>query len=149
MWRILGRVAHLWPQNLYRLISKIHSKIIKFNHTKAGEYILGDHILLLETIGNKSQKIRKTPLTYAEHEGSYIVAASFSGNDNTPDWFFNLSTSPPYITVKNSRFKVMVEIIALDNKKFYWSLLDQVYPTFKTYRDRTDRDIPLIKFIKA
>ena len=149
MWRILGKVAHLWPTNFYRLISKIHSKIIKFNHTKAGEYILGDHILLLETIGNKSQKLRKTPLTYAEHKNSYIVAASFSGNDNTPDWYFNLFTSPPYITVNDSRFEVVVEEIQLENKEFYWSLLDEVYPTFKTYRQRTDRDIPLIRFIKA
>ena len=43
----------------------------------------------------------------------------------------------------------MVEEIQLDNKEFYWSLLDEVYPTFKTYRERTDRDIPLIRFIKA
>lgn len=149
MWRILGKVAHLWPKNLYRIISKIHSKIIKFNHTKAGEYILGDHILLLETIGNKSQLLRKTPLTYAEHNDSYIVAASFSGNKNTPDWYFNLFTSSPYITVKNSRFQVIVDEIELDNKEFYWSLLDQVYPTFKIYRERADRDIPLIKFTKA
>lgn len=149
MWRILGKVAHLWPKNLYRIISKIHSKIIKFNHTKAGEYILGDHILLLETIGNKSQLLRKTPLTYAEHNDSYIVAASFSGNKNTPDWYFNLFTSTPYITVKNSRFQVIVDEIELDNKEFYWSLLDQVYPTFKIYRERADRDIPLIKFTKA
>ena len=149
MWRILGKVAHLWPKNLYRIISKIHSKIIKFNHTKAGEYILGDHILLLETIGNKSQLLRKTPLTYAEHNDSYIVAASFSGNKNTPDWYFNLFTSTPYIIVENSRFQVIVEEIELDNKEFYLSLLDQVYPTFKIYRERADRDIPLIKFTKA
>ena len=149
MWRILGKVAHLWPKNFYRIISKIHSKIIKFNHTKAGEYILGDHILLLETIGNKSQKLRKTPLTYAEHNDAYIFASSFSCNMNTPDLYFNLFTSAPYITVKNSRFQVIVEEIELDNKEFYWSLLDQVYPTFKTYRERADRDIPLIKFIKA
>ncbi len=73
----------------------------------------------------------------------------FSGNKNTPDWYFNLFTSAPYVTVKNSRFQVIVEEIELDNKEFYWSLLDQVYPTFKTYRERADRDIPLIKFIKA
>jgi len=149
MWRILGKVAHLWPNKFYKLISKIHSKLIKFNHTKAGEIIIGDHILLLETVGNRSKKIRKTPLTYAKHEDSYIVAASFSGNDNTPNWYFNLFTSPPYITVDNCRFTVFVEEIKKDKKEFYWALLDQVYPTFKKYRERTGRDIPLVKFIKA
>ena len=43
-----------------------------------------------------------------------------------------------------------IKILKIGSRKeFYWSLLDQVYPTFKTYRERADRDIPLIKFIKA
>ena len=92
MWRLLGKSAHLWPEWLYKIVSKIHSKIIKFNHSFLGEKIIGDHILLLETIGSKTNQLRKTPLTYANFENDYIVAASYSGNDKTPDWFYNLST---------------------------------------------------------
>ena len=79
MWRLLGKSAHLWPEWFYKLISKIHSKIIRFNHTFLGEKIIGDHILLLETIGSKTKQLRKTPLTYANCENDYIVAASYSG----------------------------------------------------------------------
>ena len=83
MWRLLGKSAHLWPEWLYKIVSKIHSKIIKFNHSFLGEKIIGDHILLLETTGNKTNQVRKTPLTYANCENDYIVAASYSGNDKT------------------------------------------------------------------
>ena len=94
-------------------------------------------------------RLRKTPLTYANCENDYIVAASYSGNDKTPDWFYNLSTSNPFITINNERFEATYELIESSDKEYYWSLLDQVYPTFQMYRKRTDRDIPLIKFSKV
>ena len=149
MWRLPGKSAHLWPEWFYKLISQIHSKIIRFNHSFLGEIIIGDHILLLETIGSKTNKLRKTPLTYANYKNDYIVAASYSGNNKTPDWFFNLSSKNPFITINNERFEVTYELIESSEKEFYWSLLDEVYPTFQMYRKRTDRDIPLIKFSKA
>ena len=78
MWRLLGKSAHLWPEWFYKLISKIHSKIMRFNHSFLGEKIIGDHILLLETIGSKSKQLRKTPLTYANHNDDYIVVIRVS-----------------------------------------------------------------------
>ena len=149
MWRLLGKSAHLWPEWLYRLISKIHSKMMKFNHTYIGEKIIGDHILMLETIGKKTNQVRKTPLTYANYEDQYIVAASYSGNDKTPDWYFNLSSHNPHITVNNERFEATYELIDSSEKEYFWNLLDEVYPTFQMYRKRTSREIPLIKFSKA
>ena len=134
MWRLLGKSAHLWPEWFYKLISQIHSKIIRFNHSFLGEIIIGDHILLLETIGSKTNKLRKTPLTYANYKNDYIVAASYSGNNKTPDWFFNLSSKNPFITINNERFEVTYELIEYSEKEFYWSLLDEVYPTFQMYR---------------
>ena len=149
MWRLLGKTAHLWPSWLYKIISKTHSKIMRLNHTHLGEMIIGDQILLLETVGNKTNKIRKTPLTYANHNGDYIVAASYSGNDKTPDWFYNLSSNNLFITINNERFQASYELIGSSEKEIFWNLLDEVYPTFQMYRKRTDRDIPLIKFSKA
>ena len=149
MLRLFGKSAHLWPDWLYKLISRIHSKLIKFNHTYIGEKIIGDHILMLETIGKKSNQVRKTPLTYANYEDHYIVAASLSGSDKTPDWFHNLSNYNPYITVDSIRFEATYELIDSQEKDFFWSLLDEVYPTFQMYRQKTSRDIPLIKFSKA
>ena len=86
---------------------------------------------------------------YNHFENNFIVAASYSGNDKTPDWFYNLSTDNPFITINNERFEATYELIESSEKEYYWSLLDEVYPTFQMYRKRTNRDIPLIKFSKA
>ena len=104
MWRLLGKSAHLWPEWFYKLISKIHSKIIRFNHSFLGEKIIGDHILLLETIGSKTNQVRKTPLTYVVIDEGYLVAASYGGRDKTPDWFFNINTDK----VNKVRLKFLV-----------------------------------------
>ena len=144
MWRLFGKTAHYWPTWFYKLISNTHSKLIKANHTKLGTKIIGDSILLLETIGNKSGKLRRTPLTYVVHKGKYLIAASYSGNDKTPDWCFNLKHSNAYITVDNERFEVESKFLDDNEKKYYWDLLDKHYPTFITYRNRTNRNIPLV-----
>ncbi len=149
MWRLFGKTAHFWPTWFYKLISITHSKLIKVNHTKLGTKIIGDSILLLETIGNKSGKLRKTPLTYVVHKEKYLIAASYSGNDKTPDWCFNLQNSNAYITVDNVRFEVESKFLEDNEKKYYWDLLDRHYPTFITYRNRTDRNIPLVLLSKV
>ena len=56
MWRLLGKSAHLWPEWFYKLISKIHSKIIRFNHSFLGEKIIGDYGTL--DTKNNSYKIK-------------------------------------------------------------------------------------------
>ena len=61
--------------------------------------------------------------------------------------FINISDTP--ITIDNVRFEAKYELIDTSEKEYYWGLLDEVYPTFQMYRNRTSRDIPLIKFTKA
>jgi len=41
------------------------------------------------------------------------------------------------------------EIIPLEDRKTYWDELVKVYKTFDQYKERTERDIPLVEFIKV
>ena len=131
------------------MITFLHVKSIKFNHSKIGNFLIGSHILLLETRGVVTNKIRKTPLTYAKTEKGYVVAASYGGRDETPQWFSNLQDNLNYITVENIRMRVKHEIIPLGDRKTYWDELVKVYKTFDQYKERTERDIPLVEFIKV
>ena len=105
--------------------------------------------MLLETRGVVTNKIRKTPLTYTKTEKGYVVAASYGGRDETPQWFSNLQDNLNYITVENIRMRVKHEIIPLEDRKTYWDELVKVYKTFDQYKERTERDIPLVEFIKV
>ena len=131
---------------LVRFITFLHTKLIKFNQTKVGKILIGDNILLLETIGRKSNKIRKTPLTYVQIDDGYLVAASYGGRDKTPDWFYNIDNQNVRVFVNKEYQNVKPSVVKTDKEK-YWSLLTAVYPTFNLYRSKTDRDIPLVKLI--
>lgn len=109
--------------------------------------MIGDNILLLETIGRKSNKIRKTPLTYVQIDDGYLVAASYGGRDKTPDWFYNIYNQNVRVFVNKEYQNVKPSVVKTDDKEKYWSLLTAVYPTFNLYRSKTDRDIPLVKLI--
>ncbi|MBC8480519.1 MAG: nitroreductase family deazaflavin-dependent oxidoreductase [Candidatus Actinomarina sp.] len=132
-----------------KLITFLHVKSIKFNHSKVGQIIIGSNILLLETRGVVSNKIRKTPLTYAKTENGYVVAASYGGRDTIPQWFNNLQDNLNYITVESTRLKVKHEIIPLENRAPYWEELIKVYKTFEQYKEKTQREIPLVEFTKV
>ncbi len=132
-----------------KLITFLHVKSIKFNHSKVGQRIIGSNILLLETRGVVSNKIRKTPLTYAKTENGYVVAASYGGRDTIPQWFNNLQDNLNYITVESTRLKVKHEIIPLENRAPYWEELIKVYKTFEQYKEKTQREIPLVEFTKV
>ena len=78
---------------------------MKFNHTFIGRKLIGENILLLETVGRKSNKLRKTPLTYVVIDEGYLVAASYGGRDKTPDWFFNINTDKVKIPVSYTHLR--------------------------------------------
>lgn len=132
-----------------RTITFLHVKSIKFNHSKLGILIIGSNILLLETKGVLSGKIRKTPLTYAKTKHGFIVAASNGGRDDIPNWFNNLQENDNYITVENIRFRVKHNLISSKEREHYWKLLISVYNTFEDYIERTKREIPLVEFIRV
>ncbi len=132
-----------------KLVTLIHSKLIKFNQTKIGSFVLGGNILLLETIGKKSNKVRKVPLTYVDIKNGYLVAASYGGRDNSPGWYYNIKDNEGYVTVNKNRYKVKSEIVNDEDLEKFWNKLLSIYPTFNIYRARTERKIPLIKLIKV
>ena len=127
-----------------KLVTLIHSKLIKFNQTKIGSFVLGGNILLLETIGKKSNKVRKVPLTYVDIKNGYLVAASYGGRDNSPGWYYNIKDNEGYVTVNKNRYKVKSEIVKDEDSEKFWNKLLSIYPTFNIYRARTERKIPLI-----
>ena len=105
--------------------------------------------MLLETIGKKSNKVRKVPLTYVDIKNGYLVAASYGGRDNSPGWYYNIKDNEGYVTVNKNRYKVKSEIVKDEDSEKFWNKLLSIYPTFNIYRARTERKIPLIKLIKV
>ena len=55
----------------------------------------------MTTRGNKSGKIRKTPLMRVEHDGQYALVASKGGAPSHPVWYYNLVADPDAVVIQD------------------------------------------------
>ena len=105
----------------------------------------GMPIVIVTTLGNKSGKIRKTPLMRVEHEGEYVLVASKGGAPNHPVWYYNLVADPDSVAIQDGPepFEVTVREASGDERKEWWDRAVAAYPPYADYQEKTDRQIPL------
>src|ERR1700684_2577448 len=58
-------------------------------------------VVVVTSRGNKSGKIRKTPLMRVEHDGEYLLVASKGGAPSHPVWYYNLKADPASVAVQD------------------------------------------------
>jgi deazaflavin-dependent oxidoreductase (nitroreductase family) len=102
-------------------------------------------IVVITTRGNKSGKIRKTPLMRVEHDGEYALVASMGGAPTHPVWYYNLIAAPDAVAVQDGPdpVDVVVREVSGDEKAIWWKRAAAAYPPYDEYQTKTDRQIPL------
>ena len=103
-------------------------------------------IVVITTRGNKTGKIRKTPLMRVEHDGDYALVASMGGAPKHPVWYWNLRAHPAEVTLQDGPEPFPVEIRELvdgEERKRWWERAVEAYPPYAEYQERTDRKIPV------
>src|ERR1700710_291478 len=58
-------------------------------------------VIVVTTRGNKSGKVRKTPVMRVEHDGEYALVASKGGAPEHPEWFYNLEAHPDEVLIQD------------------------------------------------
>jgi F420H(2)-dependent quinone reductase len=102
-------------------------------------------VIILTTRGNKSGKIRKTPLMRVEHDGEWALVASMGGAPTHPVWYYNLVAHPDAVVVQDGPKPVEVTVreASGDEKARWWDWAVEAYPPYADYQAKTDRQIPL------
>lgn len=102
-------------------------------------------IIVVTSIGNKTGKVRKTPLMRVEHDGEYALVASVGGAPKHPVWYWNLKADPTSILVQDGAEPFAVDIRELDGEERaeWWSRAVAAYPPYAEYQERADRVIPV------
>jgi F420H(2)-dependent quinone reductase len=102
-------------------------------------------IVVMTSIGNKSGKVRKTPLMRVEHEGEYALVGSLGGAPKHPVWYWNLKADPTAVRLQDGpeRFAVDVRELDGDERATWWARAVAAYPPYAEYQDRTERVIPV------
>ena len=101
-------------------------------------------VIILTTRGNKSGKVRKTPLMRVEHNGEYAVVASMGGAPRHPVWYYNLKRGPvAMIQDGPGRFEVNTRELDGAERDAWWNRAVAAYPPYADYQARTKRVIPV------
>src|ERR1051325_3667079 len=74
-------------------------------------------IIIVTSRGNKTGKIRKTPLMRVEHDGEYLLVASQGGAPKHRVWSHNLKPAPKAVEVQDGPEPFAVDIRELDGEE--------------------------------
>jgi deazaflavin-dependent oxidoreductase (nitroreductase family) len=108
-------------------------------------------IILVTTRGNKSGKLRKTPLMRVEHDGEYALVASKGGAPTHPVWYYNLKADPTAVEIQDGpeSFAAVVRELSGAERADWWKRAVAAYPPYAEYQTKTDREIPVFVATRA
>ncbi|ORI16830.1 nitroreductase [Rhodococcus sp. 1163] len=115
-----------------------------------GTSMNGMPVVLLTTKGNKTGKLRKTPLMRVEHDGEYAVVASLGGAPKHPVWYYNV-VADPNVELQDGTDKAdyVAREVTGEEKAVWWERAVAAYPDYADYQKKTDRDIPVFVLSRA
>ncbi|MEU6270453.1 nitroreductase family deazaflavin-dependent oxidoreductase [Saccharopolyspora shandongensis] len=109
-----------------------------------GTTLRGLPVIVLTTKGNKSGKLRKTPLMRVEHDGTYAAVASLGGAPKHPVWYYNVLSNPSVeLQDGPTRQDYVAREVTGDEKALWWSRAVAAYPDYADYQEKTTREIPV------
>ncbi len=102
-------------------------------------------VLILHTVGRKTDKPRQSPLLSIQDGKTYAIVGSCGGSDAPPAWWLNLQAHPrATIEIKGTKRPVSARIATAEQKAIYWPRLVAGYPFYNDYQARTARELPMI-----
>jgi deazaflavin-dependent oxidoreductase (nitroreductase family) len=103
-------------------------------------------VVLLTTRGQKTGKLRKSPLMRVEHDGEYALVASKGGMPDNPLWYGNLIANPHEATLQDGPepFTIDVREVEGEERAAWWSRAVEAYPPYAEYQEKADRIIPVV-----
>ncbi|WP_405497945.1 nitroreductase family deazaflavin-dependent oxidoreductase [Nocardia sp. NBC_00511] len=109
-----------------------------------GFSLKGKPIILLTTKGNKSGKLRRTPLMRVEHNGEYAVVASLGGAPKHPVWYYNIAADP-HVELRDRDVVKDYDAreVTGDEKAVWWERAVEAWPDYADYQTKTTREIPV------
>ena len=128
------------------LATHVHSFAFRATRGRFGRGFRGAPVLVLETRGRKSGKLRSVPLLYVEDGGDWVVMASNGGDPHHPAWYLNLEAEPRVsVVTSDGRRNALALPTQGEERKRLFEALEGIYPSYQTYRERTTRELPVVR----
>ena len=105
----------------------------------------GAPLVLLTYKGRKTGQWRRTCLIGAEHNGVYLLVASYGGADKHPAWYPNLVENPDaWLQVGSAMIPVVASTATPEEKPALYEFMVGLYSGYAEYEKKTSRDIPVV-----
>ena len=115
------------------------------NEGRVGGNFEGKTLLLLHTMGAKSQQERINPVACIKDGDRLAVIASKGGAPTHPDWYFNIVANPQVtVEVGVENFQALASVAEEPERTRLYNQMVEVMPGFDDYRRNTTRVIPVI-----
>ena len=128
-------------------MNAVHRVIMAVTGGRAGWQVGVMPVVELTTVGRKSGEKRTVLLTSPVQEGDdVVIVASRGGDDHHPAWYLNLVANPRVeARVKGGPTIAMTARTATpDERARWWPNVEAAYKGYRSYQQRTSREIPLV-----
>lgn len=129
----------------WKYFGKFHGLLYRLSGGRIGAHMGSIDVVLLETVGRKTGKMRTTPLACYPYRDSVVISASNSGLESHPAWYHNLQAKPECRARLGREYfdAVAVELTPEEGEDLLPTIF-AINPHQKEYREATSRHIPLV-----
>jgi deazaflavin-dependent oxidoreductase (nitroreductase family) len=145
--RPLARLFNLTSRvpRLQSAATRFHSRAYARTGGRRGGRWWGVPVLVLETVGRRSGKPRRTPIVYVRDGERLLVTPANAGADRTPGWWLNLAAAGEGVAlVEGMRVRVRPRVLEGDEREHGWRALARALPALHDYGTFTERRFPLV-----
>jgi deazaflavin-dependent oxidoreductase (nitroreductase family) len=124
----------------------VHQWLYERSDGRIGATLAGRPMLLLRTVGRRTNQPRTAALLYVRDGDAYAVVASKGGAPRHPGWFHNLIARPEAeIQVGRERIAVRARVAEGAERARLWARADEINQgQYAEYQSRTNRLIPVV-----
>ena len=144
--RWLARTLNLASraQRFARAMSMLHAGVYRISRGRLLDWWFGMPVLVIETRGRKSGRIRRTTIVYVRDRDDVIVTPANAGADKTPSWWLNLiAAGEGTVVLGGERRRVCPRIAQSAERERLWGKLLRAGPAIAEYQAYTDRRFPV------
>ena len=120
------------------------------NHGDVSSVWQGGPLVLVNTIGAKSGKVRTIPLAYRQRDNRVYIVGSGGGSERHPAWYHNLLANPE-ITYElgNGPIDARATLLTGQEREAAWREIVAALPFFADYETRVSRELPVFELAPA
>lgn len=125
--------------------SRLHARLNRVSRGRLLPRWYGAPVLVLETVGRRSGRVRATPVLYLRDGERFVVYAANAGAHRTPAWWLNLrDAGEADVVLRGRRTRVRPRVLGGAERDRAFMAFCKMYPQAREYPGFTDRQMPLV-----